>query len=139
MSNVIDLLLNADIEKIQRPSKEVEIKRLSTIFGEKFTVLCKALTYDKYSEIQENCIDITTKEPTFDLQKLQIEWEFNGVLKAQDETRLFSNKKKKKKFKVPNGKEFIKKLLLSGEISALAETITELTGYKGDLIEEVKN
>ena len=36
-------------------------------------------------------------------------------------------------------KELIKKLLLSGEISALADTITELTGYKGDLIEEVKN
>ena len=32
MSNVIDLLLNADLEQIQRPSKEVEIKRLSNIF-----------------------------------------------------------------------------------------------------------
>lgn len=139
MSNIIDLLLNADIEQIERPSKEVEIKRLSNIFGEKFTVLCKALAYDKYSEIQENCIDITTKEPTFDLQKLQIELVFNGVFNAQDGTRFFSNKELHKKFKVPNGKEFIKKLLLSGEISALADTITELTGFKGDLIEEVKN
>ena len=139
MSNVIDLLLNADLEQIQRPSKEVEIKRLSNIFGEKFTVLCKALTYDKYSEIQESCIDITTKEPTFDLQKLQIELVFNGVFNAQDGTRFFSNKELHKKFKVPHGKELIKKLLLSGEISALADTITELTGYKGDLIEEVKN
>lgn len=26
MSNVIDLLLNADLEQIERPSKEVEIK-----------------------------------------------------------------------------------------------------------------
>ena len=57
MSNVIDLLLNADLEQIERPVKEVEIKRLSNVFGEKFTVLCKALTYDKYSEIQENCIE----------------------------------------------------------------------------------
>ena len=56
MSSIIDLLLNADLEQIERPSKEVEIKRLSNIFGEKFTVLCKALAYDKYSEIQENCI-----------------------------------------------------------------------------------
>ena len=40
MSNVIDLLLNADLAQIERPSKEVEIKRLSYIFGEKFTVLC---------------------------------------------------------------------------------------------------
>ena len=106
---------------------------------ERFTVLCKALTYDKYSEIQENCIDITTKEPTFDLQKLQIELVFNGVFNAQDGTRFFSNKELHKKFKVPHGKELIKKLLLSGEISALADTITELTGFKGDLIEEVKN
>ena len=97
MSNVIDLLLNADLEQIQRPSKEVEIKRLSNIFGEKFTVLCKALTYDKYSEIQENCIDITTKESTFDLQKLQIELVFNGVFNAQDGTRFFSNKDLHKK------------------------------------------
>ena len=72
MSNVIDLLLNADIEQIERPTKEVEIKRLTNVFGEKFTVLCKALTYDKYSEIQENCITMTSKEPSFDLQKLQI-------------------------------------------------------------------
>ena len=139
MSNVIDLLLNADLEQIERPSKEVEIKRLSNIFGEKFTVLCKALAYDKYSEIQENCITMTSKEPNFDLQKLQIELVFNGVFNAQDGTRFFSNKDLHKKFKVPNGKEFIKKLLLSGEISALADTITELTGFKGDLIEEVKN
>ena len=54
MSNVIDLLLNADLEQIERPTIEVEIKRLSNIFGSKFTVLCKAFTYDKYSEIQEN-------------------------------------------------------------------------------------
>ena len=90
MSNVIDLLLNADLEQIERPSKEVEIKRLSNIFGEKFTVLCKALAYDKYSEIQENCITMTSKEPTFDLQKLQIELVFNGVFNAQDGTRFFS-------------------------------------------------
>ena len=67
MSNVIDLLLNADLEQIERPSKEVEIKRLSNALGEKFTVLCKALSYDKYSEIQENCIDMRTKEPRFTL------------------------------------------------------------------------
>ena len=73
MSNVIDLLLNADLEQIERPSKEVEIKRLSNIFGDKFTVLCKALAYDKYSEIQENCIDITTKEPTDDIIEVGIE------------------------------------------------------------------
>ena len=27
MSNVIDLLLNADLEQIEKPSKEVELKR----------------------------------------------------------------------------------------------------------------
>ena len=139
MSNIIDLLLNADLEQIERPTKEVEIKRLSNIFGEKFTVLCKALTYDKYSEIQENCIEMNSKEPTFDLQKLQLELVFNGVFDAQDGTRLFSNKELQKKFKVPHGKELVKRLLLSGEISALADTITELTGYKEDLIEEIKN
>ena len=48
-------------------------------------------------------------------------------------------KELQKKFKVPHGKELVKRLLLSGEISALADTITELTGYKEDLIEEIKN
>ena len=139
MSKITDLLLDADFEQIERPSKEVEIKRHSNIFGEKFTVLCKALTYDKYSEIQENCIEMNSKEPTFDLQKLQLELVFNGVFDAQDGTRLFSNKELQKKFKVPHGKELVKRLLLSGEISALADTITELTGYKEDLIEEIKN
>ena len=139
MSKITDLLLDADFEQIERPSKEVEIKRLSNIFGEKFTVLCKALTYDKYSEIQENCIEMNCIEPTFDLQKLQLELVFNGVFDAQDGTRLFSNKELQKKFKVPHGKELVKRLLLSGEISALADTITELTGYKEDLIEEIKH
>jgi hypothetical protein len=139
MSNIVDLLLSSDIENIQRPSREIEIKRLSNIFKERFSVLCKALSYDKYSEIQEKCFEITAKEPTFDLQKFQIELVYNGVFNVEDGTRLFSNKELHKKFKVPHGKELIKKLFLSGEISAIADTITELTGYSGDLIEEVKN
>ena len=65
MSNVIDLLLNADIEQIERPSKEVEIKRLSNIFGEKFTVLCKALTYDQMKLIMSKLSNCTSFTLTF--------------------------------------------------------------------------
>lgn len=142
MANMIDLLLNSDIEQIERPTCEIEIKRLSDIFGEKFTLLCKALTYTKYSEIQEKCIDIdmNTGKTSLDIEKMEIEMVLNGVFNVADGTRFFSNKELHKKFNVPNSKEFMKKLLLSGEISKLSTKINDLSGYgKENLVEEVKN
>lgn len=50
--NIVDLLLNADTENLERPSTIVELKRLSTIFGQEFKVMCRALTISKDEEIQ---------------------------------------------------------------------------------------
>lgn len=138
--NLIDLLLSSDIDKIERPSQEVEIKRLSKVFGEKFTVLCKALSFDKYNEIQENNLkyDISTQKIDMDMNNMQIEMVLNGVFNVSDGSRFFSNKDLQKHFKVHTHKDLIKKLLLGGEIGELATIITKLSGFEGDMIEEVE-
>lgn len=138
--NLIDLILSSDIEAIERPSQEVEIKRLSKIYGQKFTLLCKALTYDKYNEIQESNLkyDIATQKIDMDMNNMQIEMVLNGVFNVADGTRFFSNKDLQKKFKVYTHKDLIKKLLLGGEIGELANIITNLSGFEGNTVEQVE-
>ena len=45
--NVLDLLLGSDIGEIKLPTKQVEITRLTELYGKPFVVTCKALTPEK--------------------------------------------------------------------------------------------
>jgi hypothetical protein len=146
MSNVIDFLLSTEVEEIERPTKDVEIPRLSKLMNknkkedevlEKFILTCKSLNYDKYAEIQDKCLEIKSKNLSYDVQENQIQLCINGVF-AKDGKRFFYNKDLQEKFKAFSPKELCKKLLLSGEISKVADVITGLTGYEDDAIEEIK-
>lgn len=146
MSNVIDFLLGTEVEEIERPTKDVEITRLSKDMNKnkvegdepkKFILTCKSLNYDKYAEIQDKCLEIKAKNMSYDVQENQIQLCINGVF-GPDGKRLFFNKDLQARFKVSNPKELCKKLLLSGEISKVADVVTGLTGYEDDAIEEVK-
>lgn len=148
MSNIVDFLLNADIEELERPSTEVEIPRLSKLMNkgkkegepkEKFVLTCKALHTSKYEEIQNSALDMSNIEsPKVDIAKLQYGLLLNGVF-ADDGTRFFSNKELHKKYKVPSTKEFIKKFLLPGEAEKVASVIQDLTGFGKDTVVEIKN
>ena len=137
MSNIIDLLLNTEVDKIERPFKIIEIPRLSQLLGGEFKVMCRALTVSKHEDIQEMCINKKTNE--IDVNKMQMKTVIEGVLDLEGKW-LFKNKDIQKKFKAPTPDELVKKLLLSGEMAKLFEVIADLTGFgEGGIIEEVKN
>ena len=136
--NILDLLLGSDIGEIKLPTKQVEISRLSNIYGSPFIVTCKALTPDKYEEVQDMAVNVQSKDVDLDLNLLQMFVVIEGVCDAE-ENPMFKNKDLMTKFKVPTPKELVKKLLLSGEIASLYGEISELSGFGEDSISEVKN
>lgn len=137
--NIIDLLLAAEDSKFQRPSREVEIKRLSDVLGEKFVVKCEAISVDTYEEIQEQTMTIDDEgKPDVNFNDMQLFTVMEGVVDDEGK-KLFFNKELQKKFGAPTPKELVRKLLLSGEISKLYNTISDLSGFGKKSVEEVKN
>lgn len=136
--NVLDLLLGSDIGDIKLPTKQVEIKRLSEVYGAPFVVTCKALSPDKYEEVQDMALDISGKEVDLDVNLLQLFVVLEGVCDATEKP-MFKNKDLLTKFKAQTPKELVRKILLSGEIASLYGTISELSGFGDSAVEEVKN
>ena len=136
--NVLDLLLGSDVGEIKLPTKKMEIKRLSEIFGSPFIVTCIALTPDKYEDVQDMALEISGKDVDIDINLLKVVTVMEGV---QDDTGkfLFKSKDAMKKFNAHTPKELVKKLLLSGEIDSLYSTIASLSGFGETAVTEIKN
>lgn len=130
--SALDLLLKMDESKIKKPTKEVEIKRLSEAVGEKVVFVCEAISPNKMAEIQEMVLDVKTQQ--VDVQEMQV----LTVLAGTKEPNLKS-KELMEKFHVPTPKELLLKLLLPGEITSLYNVISELSGFGPDAVAEVKN
>ena len=140
MANAIDLLLNANVEDFERPSKIVEIPRLSKILGDKFELKLKALSINKINKLRMECVNQTTKE--VDIPKLQMKMLTEGTLDTENETYFFKNKNIQKAYKVPNAEELINKILVMGEVDFLYDEIDSLSDLSEDIEEieeEVKN
>lgn len=125
--SIIDKLLELDIKKLDRQSKEFEVKRLSGILQEKFIITCKPLSSNQVAHIGE-------------ISKNIGEIRVNSILEAcRVEGKKFSDKELISKFNAVSGADVITKLFLAGEIYELHDTISKLSGYNGDVVEEVKN
>lgn len=129
----IDLLLKIDKTKLVRPSKDVEVKRLSEALGEPFVVTCQALTADEQEEIQENVSVNTDGEISAD-KNIQIETVLHGV-KDPD---LYS-KKVIEYFGAATAYDAVKKIFLPGEVTSIYNTITRLSGFSKNSVKEIKN
>ena len=136
--NVLDLLLGSDIGEIKLPTKQVEITRLTEVYGAPFIVTCKALTPEKYEEVQDMALDVQGKDVDLDIKLLQLFVVLEGVVDDAGKP-LFKNKDLMKKFKAQTPKELVRKLLLSGEIANLYGDISELSGFGDNAVTEVKN
>ena len=136
--NVLDLLLGSDIGTIKQPQKEVEINRLSDLFGAPFIVVCEAITPEKYEEVQDLAVVVKGKDVDLDMNLLQAFIVIEGV-RDQGGKLLFKNKELMTKFKAPTPKELCRKLLLSGEITSLYKHISDLSGFGDDAVSEIKN
>ncbi|WP_243109410.1 phage tail assembly chaperone [Anaerophilus nitritogenes] len=130
--NTLDLLLQLDEKKLKKPSKEVEIKRLSSMTGDKVIFQVEALTPDKMEEIQEMAMH--ENQENINIGELQLMTVIEGVKNPR-----FKTKELMDKFHVYTPKDLVRKLLLPGEILTLYNMIGELSGFDGGAVEEVKN
>lgn len=136
--NALDLLLGSDVGNMKLPTKDVEITRLSEIFGKPFILTCQALTPDKYEEVQDMALAVKGKDVDLDVSQLQLFTVMEGVIGA-DGKPLFKSAELRNKYKVPTPKEVVKKILLSGEIVSVYSVIAKLTGFEDGAVQEVKN
>lgn len=136
--SVLDLLLGADTGKIKLPTSEVEITRLSEVFGKPFILTCQALTPEKYEEVQDMALQVSGKDVDLDLAQLQLFTVMEGVIDANGNP-LFKSKELRTKYKVPTPKEVVRKVLLSGEIVAVYTEIAKLTGFDDGAVQKIKN
>ena len=136
--NVLDLLLGSDIGEIKLPTKQMEIKRLSDLYGKPFVLTCKALSPEKYEEVQELAVKVNGKDVDLDVNLLQLFVVLEGIVDDSGKP-MFKNKDLMAKFKASTPKELVKKVLLSGEIANLYGEISQLSGFGDEAIVEVKN
>ena len=136
--NVIDLLLGADTGKIKLPEKLFEVKRLSDILGEPFIVTLRAVSADKWEEIQDMALDISTNDIDVDTGALQTFTVMECVYDDEG-NQLAKNKELMAKFGVRTPKDLVKALFLSGEITHIYSEVATLSGFSDDSIAEVKN
>lgn len=136
--NVLDLLLGSDIGEIKLPTKEVEITRLSEVFGAPFIITASALSPAKYEEVQDMAVSINGKKADIEISLLQLLVVMEGVMDGTGKP-MFKNKDLMAKFKATTPKELVRKLFLSGEIASVYGEIATLSGFGEGAVKEVKN
>ena len=136
--NILDLLLGSDIGEIKLPTKQMEIVRLSKLYGAPFIITVSALSPDKYEEVQDMAVSIKGKEADIEITLLQLLVVMEGVVDPSGKP-MFKNKELMQKFKASTPKELIRKILLSGEIANIYAEIYNLSGFGDGSVKEVKN
>lgn len=136
--NILDLLLGSDIGDIKLPTKQVEIVRLSEVYGAPFIITVSALSPDKYEEVQDMAVSVKGKDADIDVSLLQSLVVMEGVLDPSGKP-MFKNKDLMAKFKASTPKELVRNLLLSGEVANVYGIISDLSGFGENAITEVKN
>ena len=136
--NILDLLLGSDIGEITLPTTQVEITRLTEVYGKPFIITCKALSPEKYEEVQDMAVNVKGKDVDLDVNLLQLFVVIEGIVDEVGKPML-KNKELMTKFKASTPKELARKLFLSGEIANIYSKISELSGFGDKAVNEVKN
>lgn len=128
--NAIEKLLKLDASKLQMPSKEVEVKRLSDLLGEQFIVKLRGISSDKLDEIR----DMAIKDDSIDVNEVRKATVLTGVIEPNLRDESLS-----KHFGATTPYDLVDKLFLPGEKDALYEQINKLSGYNEGAVEDIKN
>ncbi|WP_454054575.1 phage tail assembly chaperone [Clostridium sp. Marseille-Q7071] len=133
--STIDLLLKVDTNKLFRPEKQVEIKRLSELAGEKVVFTCQALNASEIEEATNNALTIKSDgEVDIKNNDMQLFVLLSGVKEPN-----LKSKELREYYECLTPKDLINKLLLPGEVSHLYNTINDLSGFGKGQVEEIKN
>jgi hypothetical protein len=128
--NVIEKLLKLDTNKIQLPTKEIEVTRLSKLLGEKFVLSLQAVGSPESDAIR----DMAFKDDDVDV----IEVRKGHILAGVKEPNL-RDESLRKHFGAATPYDLLDKLFLPGEREALYEEISKLSGFGEGAVTEVKN
>lgn len=134
MTNV-DLLLGLDADKLAEvPTKDLKIQRLSQLTGADFIVKVKAIPAKRFTELVSG---IRGKDGAIDTAKAydaNVKISLAGMVDPS-----MKDKDLMEKFGCSTPMQLMEKIFQGGEIGVIADTITELSGFGGDVVEEVKN
>jgi len=136
MSTLIDQLLQADVKKVtELPTAKYEVKRLSKLLKAKFEMELCAIPAKRYTEIQQNSVDLGRKGNVKDLKmfNLQALTLIDGIKEPS-----MKNPELLRYYSAATPKDLVAKLFLSGEIADIYGKINELSGYEPDTDETEK-
>lgn len=134
MSNV-DLLMGLDADKLTAiPEKELKIPRLSKLAKADFVVKVKAISAKRFTELVGS---VRAKDGSVDTGKA---YEANvKIALAGMADPSMKDKDLMEKFGCSTPMQLIEKIFQGGEIGMIADAVTELSGFGGNAVEEVKN
>lgn len=133
--NIVDKLLQLDAEKLSKKEERViEMPRLTKLLGEPFLVHCKALSGERYTDLTSVAV---SDKGDFEYGKA---YQANVLLALETiiEPDL-KNEELQKHFGCRTPKDLLEKLFNGGEISRIADTATDLSGFGKGSDEEIKN
>ncbi|KNF10057.1 phage XkdN-like protein [Gottschalkia purinilytica] len=135
MSNVMDLLLKSDVDKIKIPTKKVKIQSLSDSFENDVIFTIQAIPVEVYNSIQESGLEMEDGEVNnVDINKIQILTVLEGVKEPN-----LKSKELMSHFKAHTPTELLQKMCRPGEITSLYNIINDLCGFGKDAVSEIKN
>jgi len=136
--SLVDKLMAIDKGKFsENQTAEMQAKRLSAVLGEPVTIKVKALSGDQYTDITTRIVD---KKGDADFSKA---YDVNALLVVEGIVEpSLKDKELQKHFGAATPKELAKLLFPGGELTEVANKITELSGFSQsdkDTEDEVKN
>jgi hypothetical protein len=128
--NAIEKLLKLDANKLQLPTKEVEVSRLSDLTGGQYILKLQAVSAPETESIRE----MATKNDEVDISEVR-----KGIILAGVKEPNLRDETLRKHFGAATPYDLIDKLFLPGEREAIYEQISMLSGYADGAVAEVKN
>lgn len=131
MSNkALSLLLSSSSDKFKKPTKEVEITRLSEILGEPFICTVQAIDMNQFKEILRETGESQNAESSMEAAQLAVKM---GLIDPK-----LTDKELQKHFNAPNYRELMNKMFLTGEIMELSEAIMEVSKLNPEEKKKIK-
>ncbi len=131
MSNkALGLLLSSNTDKFKKPTKEVELTRLTEALGEPFLCTVQAIDMNQFKEILRQTGETRNAESNIQVAELAVKM---GLIDPK-----LTDKELQRHFNAPNYKELMNKMFLTGEIMELSEAIMDISKLNPEEKKEIK-
>ena len=131
MSNkALSLLLSSNTDKFKKPTKEVELTRLTEAHGEPFLCTVQAIDMNQFKEILRQTGETRNAESNIQVAELAVKM---GLIDPK-----LTDKELQRHFNAPHYKEIMNKMFLTGEIMELSEAIMDISKLNPEEKKEIK-